>query len=129
MPERVQLRRTKGWRMPANTVKVDRSNKVFGNPFTADSAREAGYLEHQPDPRAFLARCFREWLFDPYRWWQGLEADQRKRAIFDGLDKLRGKNLACWCPLDGPCHADVLLELANRPASASAQPEPKGGET
>jgi len=26
---------------------------------------------------------------------------------------LRGKDLACWCPLDQPCHADVLLELAN----------------
>ena len=26
---------------------------------------------------------------------------------------LRGKNLACWCPLDQPCHADFLLELAN----------------
>jgi Domain of unknown function (DUF4326) len=26
---------------------------------------------------------------------------------------LRGKNLACWCRLDRPCHADVLLELAN----------------
>ena len=29
-------------------------------------------------------------------------------------DVLRGKDLACWCPLDQPCHADVLLELANR---------------
>ncbi len=27
--------------------------------------------------------------------------------------ELRGKDLACWCPLDGPCHADVLLEIAN----------------
>jgi hypothetical protein len=27
---------------------------------------------------------------------------------------LRGRDLACWCPLDQPCHADVLLELANR---------------
>jgi hypothetical protein len=26
---------------------------------------------------------------------------------------LAGKDLACWCPLDQPCHADVLLELAN----------------
>jgi len=26
---------------------------------------------------------------------------------------LRGKNLACWCALDQPCHADVLLEMAN----------------
>jgi hypothetical protein len=30
------------------------------------------------------------------------------------LTELRGKNLACWCPLDQPCHADVLLELANK---------------
>lgn len=27
--------------------------------------------------------------------------------------ELAGKDLACWCPLDRPCHADVLLELAN----------------
>ncbi len=32
------------------------------------------------------------------------------------ISELRGKNLACWCPLDQPCHADVLLELANAPA-------------
>lgn len=31
------------------------------------------------------------------------------------LEPLRGHDLACWCPLDQPCHADVLLELANRP--------------
>jgi hypothetical protein len=29
------------------------------------------------------------------------------------LAPLRGKDLVCWCPLDQPCHADVLLELAN----------------
>lgn len=29
------------------------------------------------------------------------------------IDPLRGKNLACWCPLDRPCHADILIELAN----------------
>lgn len=27
--------------------------------------------------------------------------------------ELRAKNLACWCPLGQPCHADVLLEIAN----------------
>jgi len=31
----------------------------------------------------------------------------------DPARELRGKDLACWCPLDQPCHADVLLELAN----------------
>ena len=30
------------------------------------------------------------------------------------IDELRGKNLACWCPLDQPCHADVLLRIANQ---------------
>ncbi|MDT7935250.1 MAG: DUF4326 domain-containing protein [Sphingomonadaceae bacterium] len=35
------------------------------------------------------------------------------RAMAHGLRVLRCKNLACWCPLDQPCHADVLLELAN----------------
>jgi Domain of unknown function (DUF4326) len=28
--------------------------------------------------------------------------------------QLRGRDLACYCALDQPCHADVLLELANR---------------
>lgn len=30
------------------------------------------------------------------------------------VHELRGKNLACWCALGEPCHADVLLELANK---------------
>lgn len=29
------------------------------------------------------------------------------------VSKLKGKNLACWCPLDKPCHADILLKIAN----------------
>jgi hypothetical protein len=39
-PHRVQLRRAKGWRMPANTVKVDRTT-LFGNPF---SVKEYGHI-------------------------------------------------------------------------------------
>jgi hypothetical protein len=35
----------------------------------------------------------------------------------EAVESLRGRDLACWCPLDQPCHADVLLELANREAS------------
>lgn len=29
------------------------------------------------------------------------------------IAELRGKDLACFCPLDKPCHADVLIEIAN----------------
>jgi len=35
------------------------------------------------------------------------------------LVPLRGRDLVCWCPLDQPCHADVLLELTNAPAAGS----------
>jgi hypothetical protein len=35
--------------------------------------------------------------------------------LMAALPELRGHDLACWCKLDEPCHADVLLELANGP--------------
>lgn len=35
---------------------------------------------------------------------------------------LRATNLACWCELDAPCHADVLLELSNRPICEAVTP-------
>ncbi|MDP6564592.1 MAG: DUF4326 domain-containing protein, partial [Alphaproteobacteria bacterium] len=35
-------------------------------------------------------------------------------AIEDIKRELAGRDLACWCRLDGPCHADVLLDIANR---------------
>lgn len=37
------------------------------------------------------------------------------KHLREALDEeLRGKNLACWCGPDAHCHADVLLELANK---------------
>lgn len=32
----------------------------------------------------------------------------------EDLAELRGKHLACWCPLSQPCHADVLLAISNQ---------------
>lgn len=97
-PVRVQLRRTKGWRMPENTVSVARPGK-FGNQYRVGIDGTAEQC---------VAKCRADWeqgLFAPV----GLF-----RAIYRTLiAELRGKNLACWCPLDAPCHADVLLELAN----------------
>jgi hypothetical protein len=85
--------------MPPNTVKVARPSK-WGNPFTVLSNAD----------RARVVSLFRNRMI-------GLIAI---RAV--DIDELRGKNLACWCPLedkDGnrvPCHADVLLEISNREA-------------
>ena len=98
-PIRIQLRRTKGWRMPPNTVKVDRTTK-WGNPFKVGQGAS---------PKICVER-FREWVLS------NLWTFPNKWEIHE---QLRGKNLACWCPLidkDGklvPCHADVLLKIAN----------------
>jgi Domain of unknown function (DUF4326) len=92
MPKRVQLRRTKGWRKPEGTVSVARPTR-WGNPFKAGDVA---------DPVAE----FRSMLLDPNR-------TEDYPTIAQVQSELRGRDLACWCPLDQPCHADVLLELAN----------------
>lgn len=130
-PIRVQRRRTRGWVMPPNTVYVGRGSK-WGNPFTADECRAAGYAGTDAEIASRCAEAFRAWL--GLHWpnnWDGPVLALQRKAILDGLEKgrLRGKNLACWCHLcdkhkDGkplgvkcpdcqPCHADVLLEMAN----------------
>lgn len=91
-PRRIQLKRTKGWRMPENTVKVDRTTK-WGNPFKVG-------LAGVPDTHTAVAK-FRDHVCRTPGY----------QAAAD--NQLRGKNLACWCPFDQPCHADILLELAN----------------
>ena len=97
-PVRIQLHRTKGWRMPENTVKVDRSTR-WGNHYRPGGPvnRNKGFGKVKDAAEAV----------DLFRRLQA-------RHMSD-IAKLRGKNLACWCKPGEPCHADVLLELANRP--------------
>ena len=97
-PRRVQLRRSKGWSMPPNTVKVDRTTR-WGNPFTPAEfgSVAAAVAQH--------ARWMRGEAAAP----DG-QAPPSAESIRAGL---AGRNLACWCPADGPCHADLLLRIAN----------------
>lgn len=122
LPLRVHRRRTKGYRLPPNTVSVCRPGK-FGNPFKPEECRASGYEGTDLEIKQRCVSAFRAWLCDKDGSlnWQGEEAEKAKAAILDGLESLRGKNLACFCALtkDGcyvPCHADVLLELANKSA-------------
>lgn len=102
-PIRIQLSRRKGWRMPANTVKVDRSTP-WGNPFVVGAH---GTRERCVQLYAYLMAgyvCVAN----------NMDAQNAARDyVAKHRRKLRGKNLACWCPLGAPCHADVLLEIAN----------------
>jgi len=91
MPRRIQRRRTKGWRMPEGAVYVGRGSQ-WGNPFPVTP--KFGAAEAVRDFRAYVEGRLASGVGYP-------------------LAALRGKDLVCWCPLDKPCHADVLLELAN----------------
>ena len=94
MPIRIQRKRTKGWKMPPNTVYVGRPTK-YGNPFTVGSP---------------LCET-------PQRAVRNFEYNVHSILTDEQIAQLRGKDLACWCPLDQPCHADILLRLANAPES------------
>jgi hypothetical protein len=106
VPQRVQLKRTKGWRLPPklNCVVVSRPSP-FGNPFTlTDVLLEHGGKLDARDARAEAIRRFKIWLgSEPYP--EGRFADlypERKGAVLRRLPDLRGKDLACWCPLGYP---------------------------
>ena len=122
-PNRIQLSRAKGWRMPDNTVRVARPG-VFGNPFTVSDALEI--CIHAVDAPQFVVDCFSDWLRGYRSNWMGKESDRAAELIVSRLPELRGKNLACWCRPGAPCHADVLLELANQ--DAGTPPYPHGGQ-
>lgn len=89
MPKRIQRKRSKGWRMPPDAIYVGRPTK-WGNPFKC-------------------ADTFRWWLLTPRP-----AGDVERDRILADIAELRGKDLACWCKPGNSCHADTLLELANK---------------
>lgn len=130
-PVRLQLSRQKGFDLQALSratnglpaVKVTRPG-LWGNPYPVEEARaHLDYVlkgrapaddpdEVAPikDPAALSVHWFRGWITGTGtggRWYP-----PTSKMI---TETLGGKNLACWCKPGAPCHADVLLELANRP--------------
>jgi len=90
MPERVQRKRTRGYKMPPDTIYVGHPTR-WGNP----------YFKASNMTRAQKVMAYESWI-------------RTMPVLLSGIRReLSGKNLACFCPLDQPCHADVLLRLAN----------------
>ena len=88
-PTRIQRQRRKGWRKPPGAINVARPSK-WSNPHDWQTlGREEAVRRFEADLNA--------------------DADRRQAAI----SELRGKDLMCWCPIGQPCHADVLLKIAN----------------
>jgi|SRR6478735_4306621 len=110
MPKRIQMTRQRPWRKDNPDAVIVARPGPWGNPFRCPS-----------DPQRAVD-AFRSWLTTTGtftievgdgltlsrvpEWWE--PAGLRAR-----LSHLRGRDLACWCPPSSPCHADVLLELAN----------------
>lgn len=122
-PVRVQRKRTKGWRMPEGAVYVGRGT-MWGNPYRIEAFRDG---LRDPAARVFVPEHSKSHAFfcdsmtdDAPAVYQAAEfavnCYRQLSTTFDS-DALRaelaGKDLACWCPPGQPCHADVLLELAN----------------
>ena len=87
--------------MPPNTVYVGRPTK-WGNPY------KVGQAVGPNTPLMTAAEAVSN-----YRDWLGACNEYSTISEKVARQELRGKNLACFCPLDQPCHADVLLEIAN----------------
>lgn len=100
MPQRIQLKRSRGWKMPPNAVKVDRTTR-WGNPFTI---AEFGSVAEAVSRHG--------------RWMRGeipAPRGEEPPSPADIRASLAGRDLACWCALGGPCHAELLLKIANKP--------------
>lgn len=121
MPERIQLSRVRGWRKPEGAIVVARPSK-WGNPFAVgmviDRVSMASFrLNHiaivRVSDRAEAVIAYRKWLDGTPLLAGGHDLAPLPPTTAEIREALRGHDLACWCPLDQPCHADVLLELAN----------------
>lgn len=120
LPERVRLSRKKGWKMPPNTVSVARPGR-WGNPHFVSRWRDArtcvALFEDtvkgiwNPTTSAHLPEAWNGYA-EHVAWLRRMGA-----SPLELLGELKGKNLACWCSLDQPCHAHVLIRLANQDAA------------
>jgi hypothetical protein len=127
MAERIQLRRTRGWRKPEGAVVVARPTK-WGNPFhigmvvdriaMTNRGGNTNVVEIRVETRAQATEFYRRWIHGTLLLKGGHDLASHPPTIAQIRADLAWRDLACWCPLDQPCHADVLLRLANQGANA-----------
>lgn len=108
VPKRIQMSRQHPWRAEnPDAVIVARPSK-WGNPNRASDPN--WYYPDELMGAGAAVLLFRHDLTGDGIWWH---KGDRYMTLEDVRSELAGKDLACWCALDQPCHADILLELAN----------------
>ncbi len=103
LPHRVWRRRKKGWRMPPNTIYVGRGTK-WGNPF------RVGFDGHAQQ----CVKKFSQLTKGVINTRTAASISMQRAYPIKDIEELRGKNLSCFCKAGKPCHADILIRLANR---------------
>jgi len=126
--KRIQRKRTKGWKMPENTVYVGRPTK-YGNPFKLIGDQlfsDAGHRRNIFSPwiiydqhHLYTKEEGLEKCLELYKLWVigWLVTDDVRPCPFtltEARRELSGKDLACWCPIDKPCHADILIKFIDK---------------
>lgn len=116
-PKRIQLRRTKGWRKPEGTIVVARPSK-WGNPYRIEKRDGthpwvvmSSFKDHILGAHETKAEAAAQ-AVEVYELQTGVMGVY-ELDLNDVRATLGGRDLACWCPLDQPCHADWLLTIAN----------------
>ena len=108
-PHRIQRKRSRGWKMPDGAIYVGRPTK-WGNPFRVGETVAGVFVRTNDDAVSF----FEDVVGGDWDDCRGTFPEPDYPTIEQIRTDLRGRDLACWCPLDQSCHADVLLRLANQ---------------
>jgi len=128
MPQRIQMSRQRPWRTEYPDAIIVARPTRWGNPYTIEMMQERvdKIVSELGNDGSFTADSARTLAVEAFEadlrygpdsawWWLG--PHMAIIRICGDIDDLTGHDLACWCPVDQPCHADVLLELANGPTS------------
>lgn len=124
MPERIQFSRRRGAKMPEGAVYVGRhTSKTYGrwgNPYLVSPVAASFPSLTERQVAQFVVNDFKGLVQRGHGRaprGQRMSSPEYEDVTYPTIAEIRaelaGKDLACWCPLDQPCHADVLLEIAN----------------
>lgn len=110
-PQRIQRKRTKGWRKPVGAIDVTRPGR-YGNPISIERDGQCwrvvrdgdvlGWFDDKQSAAEHAVNYFLDYV-------DYMQFSDRQEI----LDDLRGHDLMCWCKIGDPCHADAWLKLAN----------------
>ena len=131
--ERIQRKRTAGWRMPEDGVYAGRGS-AYGNPFAIVKIKERQYNNPYYCIKLVIINELSLQIYQTIDLNQYFEPNQVKKVAVKLYEKyikldhqeagnnsilskmrreLPGKKIVCWCPLDQPCHVDIIIKLIN----------------